>query len=99
MNHEEDPARRKRGDVHVVAGEEQVAALGTAEAKMALAKGERWDVILLGPQIGYMKVEFEKVAPGVPVEVIPPALYTMAKGKETVVLAASLLKQTDQAQS
>ena len=33
------------------------------------------DVILLGPQIGYTKGDFEKSAPNIPVEVIPMIDY------------------------
>lgn len=51
------------------------------------------DVVLLGPQMGYVKSNFEKIAAGkVPVAVIPMKDYGMMNGKAVVALAEKLMK-------
>ena len=53
-----------------------------------------WDVILLGPQIGYKKTELTKLAQehGKPLEVINSMDYGMGKGENIINLAKSLVK-------
>lgn len=69
-----------------------VKALGANEAKQSFAKGEKWDVILLGPQVSYMKNDFTNIIGNTALNVIPAAIYAMIQGKETVELAMSLLE-------
>lgn len=53
-----------------------------------------WDVILLGPQIGYKKAELTKLAQqyGKPLDVIKPMDYGMGKGENIINQAKSLVK-------
>ena len=50
------------------------------------------DCVLLGPQMGYVKGDFEKIAAGkVPVAVIPMKDYGMMNGKNVVEFAKKLM--------
>lgn len=53
-----------------------------------------WDVILLGPQIGYKKAELTKLAEehGKKLDVIKPMDYGMGKGENIINQAKALLK-------
>ena len=52
------------------------------------------DVLLLGPQVRFMKSQFEqKLAPkGIPLEVINMADYGMMNGEKVLAQAESLMK-------
>ncbi|NQZ65839.1 MAG: PTS sugar transporter subunit IIB [Mycoplasmatales bacterium] len=53
---------------------------------------ENFDVVLLGPQVKFMQREFERLCNGkIPVGVIPPADYAMAKADKVFEYAQSLL--------
>ncbi|AVX20335.1 MULTISPECIES: PTS sugar transporter subunit IIB [Carboxydocella] len=52
---------------------------------------ERTDVILLGPQVGYLQKTWADK--GKPLAVIPPLAYAMADGKAALDLALSLIQQ------
>lgn len=69
----------------------EVKALSAAGVKQLLATGEKWDVLLLGPQVGYMKNDFTEIIGDTVLDVIPAAIYAMVKGKETLELAIKLL--------
>lgn len=56
-------------------------------------KGEQADVILLGPQIGYMLSEFKQQLANKPIEVIDPALYGKIDGLGVLKAAVALLKK------
>ncbi len=40
-----------------------------------------FDVVLLGPQVRYLKASFEELSKGAPIGVIPPQDYALAKGE------------------
>ena len=66
---------------------------GSAIAKGSeSAKGEldKYDVVLLGPQVRFMLPSFKSLAGDVPVEVIPAADYAMAKGENVYNFAKKL---------
>lgn len=50
------------------------------------------DVALLGPQVGYMKGQLQRLATaaGIPCDVIPMADYGMVNGKNVLALAKKL---------
>ena len=70
----------------------EVKALSAIEAKASFAKGEKWDIVLLGPQVSYMKNDFINIIGNTALNVIPAAIYAMVQGKETLELAMSLLE-------
>ena len=51
------------------------------------------DVVLLGPQVGYMKAQIQKKCAdkGVPCDVIPMADYGMVNGKNVLAFAKKLI--------
>ena len=57
------------------------------------AKGmiSQFDIVLLGPQVRFMLKAFKELAGDVPVEVISPADYAMAKGENVYKTAAKIL--------
>ncbi|MGL4343495.1 MAG: PTS sugar transporter subunit IIB [Metamycoplasmataceae bacterium] len=59
--------------------EVQVVANPSNEAKATISN---FDICLLGPQVRFMEQSFKEAAGNVPVVVIPPAIYAMAKGEE-----------------
>lgn len=67
--------------------EAEIWAVGTAAYKNELIKA---DVILLGPQIRYMKDEVTKLATGRPVEVIDTRAYGMIDGAGVLKQALNL---------
>ncbi|MDK2819539.1 MAG: hypothetical protein KFW07_01750 [Mycoplasmataceae bacterium] len=48
---------------------------------------------MLGPQVKFMEQSFKDVAGSVPVIVIPPAIYAMAKGEDCYKLAVDNIKK------
>lgn len=70
----------------------EVKALAASKAKQSFAKGEKWDVVLLGPQVSHMKNEFIDIIGTAALNIIPAAIYAMVQGKETIELAMSLLE-------
>jgi len=52
------------------------------------------DVILLGPQVGYLQKTW--AGQGKPVAVIPPLTYAMADGKAALALALKLSQRTEE---
>ncbi|MGL5591038.1 MAG: PTS sugar transporter subunit IIB [Metamycoplasmataceae bacterium] len=66
-----------------------VIALPSNEAK---SKIKDYDIVLLGPQVKFMEQAFKDAAGNIPVVVIPPAVYAMAKGEACFNLAKDNLK-------
>lgn len=58
-----------------------VNAYGSETAKGVI---KDYDICLLGPQVKFMLPQFKAVAGNVPVDVINPMFYAMAKGAEVV---------------
>lgn len=69
-----------------------IFAVPVPEAKEYL-QNNAVDVLLLGPQVRYLKNEFsaDLSARGIPVEVIPMTDYGMMKGDKVLDLAVSLM--------
>ncbi len=67
----------------------QVVAKPSGEAKSVI---ENYDIVLLGPQVKFMEQSFKDIANGIPIIVIPPAIYAMAKGEDCFKLAKENLK-------
>jgi len=69
-----------------------IFAVPVPEAKEYL-QNNAVDVLLLGPQVRYLKNEFsaDLSARGIPVEVIPITDYGMMKGDKVLALAVSLM--------
>ncbi|MGL5617730.1 MAG: PTS sugar transporter subunit IIB [Metamycoplasmataceae bacterium] len=61
-----------------------VIALPSNEAKSRI---KDYDIVLLGPQVKFMEQAFKDAAGNIPVVVIPPTIYAMAKGEECFNLA------------
>lgn len=62
----------------------EVIAKASNEAKEVI---KEYDVVLLGPQVKFMEASFKQAAGTIPVVVIPPQIYAMAKGEECFKLA------------
>lgn len=73
--------------------ETNIFAVSAGEADEYLAN-DKIDVLLLGPQVRFMKEQFkEKVKPlGIGVEVIPMIDYGMMNGEKVLEQALSLIK-------
>lgn len=71
-----------------------IEAKSTADIDNMLAGSPKPDVLLLGPQVGFMKAEVTKKgeAAGVPVDVINMQDYGMMKGDKVLAFAESLMK-------
>lgn len=54
---------------------------------------KEYDIVLLGPQVKFMENQFKQVAGSIPVVVIPPHIYAMAKGDECFKLAKDSLSK------
>lgn len=67
----------------------EILALGSSEAKKNL-KGV--DIILLGPQVRFMRKEFEKIAT-VPVDVIDMLAYGRMEGEKVLNSALAILEK------
>lgn len=70
----------------------EVKALAAPVAKQSFAKGEKWDVVLLGPQVSYLKDDFINIIGNAVLNIIPAAIYAMVQGKETIELVMSSLE-------
>ena len=60
-------------------------------AEAAKRKYKEFDVLLLGPQVGYMKASFVSLVGDMPVDVIAPADYAMAKGENVYKTALKMV--------
>ncbi len=67
--------------------EGKVQALDSGSAKSIL---EKWDIIMLGPQVSFMESEFKEIT-NKPVVIIPPQFYAMAKSEEILEIAIKKL--------
>ncbi len=67
----------------------EILALGASEAKKNL-KGV--DIILLGPQVRFMRKEFEKIAT-VPLDVIDMLAYGRMEGEKVLNSALAILEK------
>ncbi|WP_300000625.1 PTS sugar transporter subunit IIB [uncultured Cedecea sp.] len=56
-------------------------------------KGDEADVVMLGPQIGYMLPEFQRLLPNKPIEVIDSVLYGKIDGLGVLKAAVAMLKK------
>lgn len=72
----------------------EIFAVSASEADSHIAKGEI-DVLLLGPQIRFMKSQFEKKLEGkdIPFEVINMADYGMMNGENVLNAAIKLMDE------
>lgn len=72
-------------------GEEvEVIAKPSNEAREVI---KQYDICLLGPQVKFMENSFKEAAGEIPVVVIPPQIYAMAKGEDTFKLVKDTLKK------
>ncbi|HIE4550664.1 TPA: PTS sugar transporter subunit IIB [Proteus mirabilis] len=60
---------------------------------LAEQKGQEADVILLGPQIGWMLADIQKLLPNKPVEVIDSLLYGKVDGLGVLKAAVAAIKK------
>lgn len=65
-----------------------VIAKASNEAREVI---KEYDIVLLGPQVKFMENSFKEAAGVIPVVVIPPHIYAMAKGEETFKLVKETL--------
>lgn len=72
-----------------IGDEIEVIAKPSGEAKEIL---KNYDIVLLGPQVKFMEQSFKDIAGSIPVIVIPPAIYAMAKGEDCYKLAKENIK-------
>lgn len=68
----------------------EVAAMDSGTAKSNI---DKYDIILLGPQVRFMKAQFEEVSTNTIVDIIPMQMYGTMNGEEVVEFALSALKQ------
>ncbi|ADI26680.1 MULTISPECIES: PTS sugar transporter subunit IIB [Geobacillus] len=73
-----------------VGEEAEIWAVGQDQAKKEMAKA---DVVLIGPQMSFLKGELQKEAQkyGIPVDVIDMVAYGMADGKKVYEQALKLM--------
>ncbi|GAJ58770.1 PTS system, cellobiose-specific enzyme II, B component [Geobacillus thermoleovorans B23] len=73
-----------------VGEEAEIWAVGQDQAKKEMAQA---DVILIGPQMSFLKEELQKEAQkyGIPVDVIDMVAYGMADGKKVYEQALKLM--------
>lgn len=64
-------------------------AHGSEQAKSMI---KDYDIVLLGPQVRFMLPQFKALAGSIPVEVISPVDYAMAKGENVFKFALNLVK-------
>ena len=62
----------------------EVIAKASGEAKSVI---KNYDIVLLGPQVKFMEQSFKDLAGDIPVVIIPPSIYAMAKGEDCYKLA------------
>lgn len=70
----------------------EIFACPASEADSKIA-GQKIDCVLLGPQVGYMKGDYEKklAGTGIAMAVIPMQDYGMMNGKKVLELADKLM--------
>lgn len=68
----------------------EVMAKPSNEARESI---KDYDIVLLGPQVRFMESSFKECAGTVPVIVIPPQIYAMAKGEDCFKLAKENLNK------
>lgn len=68
----------------------EVIAVASSAAKTLI---NEYDICMLGPQVSFMLNVFKQIAGDIPVIVIPPHIYAMAKGEECLNLALESLKK------
>ncbi|QBQ07425.1 PTS system, cellobiose-specific IIB component [Spiroplasma gladiatoris] len=66
-----------------------IEAMSITEGKQQI---DKWDVIMLGPQVGYGLKEFESITKK-PVAIIPAPIYAVAKGAEAIQMAKEMAKK------
>ena len=69
------------------------ATIWAVSADRAEQEASKADVILLGPQIKFLRGDIERVAKGVPLEVIPMTDYGLMNGDKILTLAYDLIQQ------
>ncbi|NNV05864.1 PTS sugar transporter subunit IIB [Geobacillus sp. C56-T2] len=76
--------------VKSIGAEAEIWAVGQDQAKKEMAKA---DVVLIGPQMSFLKGELQKEAQkyGIPVDVIDMVAYGMADGKKVYEQALKLM--------
>ena len=87
---------KKMQEAALAAGKDyKIFAKSTADVDNELASAEKPDVLLLGPQVGYMKAEIKAKtdAVGIPMDVINMMDYGMMKGDKVLATAEALLAQ------
>lgn len=67
----------------------EVIAKPSNEAREVI---KEYDICLLGPQVRFMENSFKEHAGSIPVVVIPPHIYAMAKGEDCYKLAKENIK-------
>ncbi|KHF29277.1 Oligo-beta-mannoside-specific phosphotransferase enzyme IIB component [Anoxybacillus sp. BCO1] len=74
-----------------VGDEAEIWAVGQEKAKQEMEKA---DVVLIGPQMSFLKAELQKEAQkyGIPVEVIDMVAYGLADGKKVYEQALKLME-------
>lgn len=70
----------------------EIKAKSIAEAQQTYDR--HWDIVMLGPQISYIKKTIEDIT-GKLVVVIPRIYYAMAKGPETLKFALDEIKKAN----
>ncbi|MEY8443879.1 PTS sugar transporter subunit IIB [Lactococcus muris] len=72
----------------------EIFAKSTADIDNMLAANPKPDVLLLGPQVGFMKAEVQKkaAAADVPMDVIKMQDYGMMRGDKVLEAAEALMK-------
>lgn len=68
----------------------EIIAQGSEIARQMI---KNYDICLLGPQVRFMESQFKQEAGDVPVLVIPPQVYALAKGEECFKLAMEHIKK------
>ena len=68
----------------------EVIAVDSSTAK---SKINEYDIVLLGPQVRFMKPQFEQAATNTIVDIIPMRMYGTMDGEGVVQFALSALKE------
>ncbi len=67
-----------------------IEAMGSSEAKL---NHDKFDVFLLGPQVGFMKKGLEELVAPKPLDKIPPLMYGRLDAKGVIEFAENLAKK------
>lgn len=67
----------------------EINAVSVAEGRQIAGD---WDILLLGPQVGYAVKQFNELFPNKPAASIPPVMYGTIDGASTVKFAEGLIK-------